>query len=155
VKYSIAPLFTLRAVREKGVKYPLRFANDPDKIAYIARAYLHDKDCEHLIVILLDSGHGLIGVSPVAVGGIAGLQTCVRDVMKHAIVHRATAIVLAHNHPSGNVVPSGQDIDFTRRVKEAGALLDVPLVDHVIVSSGAHEGHYSMFEHGDLKGVSS
>lgn len=156
-QYSTLPTFRLKSVREKSLRYPVpKCATEAQAALALKHAYsilhaaLHDKECEHLVVLLLDAQHNYLGLSTVAIGGMSGLQCGVRDVFKAAITHRAHAIILGHNHPSGDTTPSQQDGIFTDRVLRAGILLDVPLLDHIIISSGSKDGSYSFFNHGRL-----
>jgi DNA repair protein RadC len=137
----------MRLVKEKSIKYPVEAIGDAKQAEIALRAYLHQQDCEHLVVLMLDARNDMIGMSTVTTGGISGLSCAVRDIFKYAIVGRASGIILGHNHPSGDCTPSQEDLNFTSRVKEAGQLLGVPLIDHLIISSGAREGRYSLLEH--------
>ena len=142
--YNYLPVFTLKAVREKSIKYAPK-VRAPDQAAAILRAYLRDKDCEHLVVLMVDGQHNYLGLAVAAKGGISGLHISPREVFKHAIVHRAHAIILGHNHPSGDPTPSAEDLEFTERVAQAGKLMGCPLLDHIIISSGLQEGWRSIY----------
>ena len=65
------------------------------------------------------------------------------EVFAEAIVQRASAIIVAHNHPSGNLTPSVEDLDITKRLKQAGEILGIRVLDHLIISE---EGYYSLLE---------
>ena len=83
----------------------------------------------------------------VSKGGITGTVVDIRMIMKEAIDSLASAIVLCHNHPSGNANPSGDDNNITRKLKEAGQILDIKLLDHVIISD---HSYYSYADKGHL-----
>src|SRR5271154_3779327 len=142
--YNYLPVFTLKAVREKSIRYTPK-VRAPDQAAAILRAYLRDKDCEHLVVLMVDGQHNYLGLAVAAKGGISGLYISPREVFKHAIVHRAHAIILGHNHPSGDPTPSPEDLEFTERVARAGNMMGCPLLDHIIISSGLQEGWRSIY----------
>lgn len=108
---------------------------------------MQDLGVEESRVLLLNQAHTIIGEHLVSRGGIAMTAVDVRVVMRHAIVAQASAIVLVHNHPSGNATPSGQDDQLTRRVAEAARTLDLRLLDHVIVTDG---GYYSYSDNGKI-----
>lgn len=150
-EYSRVPVYSLKLVKERSVKYLSRVGDRVDA-SRVLRIFLSDKDCEHLSVVLLDNHHHLLGLHDVATGGLAGLRAGVRDVFKAAIVHNAAAIVLGHNHPSGDVTPSEEDRLFTEAVYHAGKVMQIPLLDHVIVSSGINEDSFSFLDHGLLPG---
>ncbi len=99
-----------------------------------ARARLATLDHEELWVLALDGRHGLRAARRVASGGIHGMHVGARDPLRVALREGASAIVLVHNHPSGDPSPSDEDLAFTRAVCEAGAVVGVPLLDHVIVA---------------------
>src|SRR6185312_5767265 len=71
-----------------------------------------------------------------------------RDVFRYAIVHNASALIVAHNHPSGSPRPSPEDIEITRQLEAAGELLQVPIVDHVIIT---RRGYFSFLEAGMMR----
>jgi DNA repair protein RadC len=142
--YNYLPVFTLKAVREKSIKYCPKVGT-PNQAAAILRAYLRDKDCEHLVVLMVDNQNNYLGLAVAAKGGISGLYISPREVMKHCIIHRAHAFILGHNHPSGSTEPSVEDLEFTARVAEAGKIMGCPLLDHIIISSGLAEGWRSIY----------
>lgn len=108
---------------------------------------MQDLSVEECHVLLLDRAHTIMGEHLVSRGGIAMTAVDVRVVMKHAIVAQASAIVLVHNHPSGNLNPSADDDQLTRRVAAAARTLDLRLLDHVVVADG---GYYSYSEQGKI-----
>lgn len=95
--------------------------------------------------LLLNRANDALGIVNHSKGGIAGTVVDVRLIFAAAIKANATGLILAHNHPSGNLKPSYQDIQLTKRVKEAGMLLDIQLLDHLILSS---ESYLSMADQG-------
>ncbi|MBI2885318.1 MAG: DNA repair protein RadC [Candidatus Omnitrophica bacterium] len=109
--------------------------------AAIVRPYLVDKKREHVVALLLDTRHRLIRLSPVAVGSLSASLVHPREVFKEAIAASAAAVILAHNHPSGDPQPSEHDITLTARLMEAGELLGIDVLDHLIV---AREGVVSL-----------
>lgn len=95
-------------------------------------------DREQFRVLLLDSKHGLIGSEVIAVGGLDHVPADPREVFKPAIRRSAAAVIVAHNHPSGDPEPSPQDLALTQRLAEAGRVLGVPLLDHLVVGRGRY-----------------
>jgi DNA repair protein RadC len=93
---------------------------------------------EHFICFSLDSNHQIIERRTVFIGTLTGVMAHPREIFAGAITDRALAIVIAHNHPSGNAQPSKQDIALTQQLMAAGQILGVPLHDHIIVAGDKH-----------------
>jgi DNA repair protein RadC len=93
-------------------------------------------DRESFYVLYLDSQNRVNGIEEAHKGTVAAVEVHPREVFKGALAANATAIILAHNHPSGNPVQSAEDIALTRRLIEAGNILGLPVLDHVIVARG-------------------
>ena len=102
---------------------------------------------EHLIVVMLNGAHELIGLNVVTIGLVNRTLVHPREVFAEPLKERATAIVLAHNHPSGNLEPSSDDLEVTHRSRKAGMLLGIEVLDHIIFSS---DGYRSMMESGEF-----
>jgi len=94
--------------------------------------------------LLLDSKHRLIRKVSICKGGLNAAVVHPREMFAPAITSRAAAIIMVHNHPSGNPEPSAEDLRLTRRMAEAGTLLGIEVLDHVIVAKG---GYVSLREH--------
>jgi len=110
------------------------------------RVHLGASEYEIFGVLHLDSRHRLIAAEDLFRGTINSASVHPREVAKTALLHNAAAVVLYHNHPSGGIEPSAADELITRRVREALALIDVRVLDHLIVA----ESIYSFAEHGLL-----
>jgi len=93
------------------------------------------KDQEELWLLSLDGRHGLRSARRVAQGGLHGVHLTARDVLTAGLQDAAAAVILVHNHPSGDPMPSREDLEMTHRVSIAGRSIGMPLIDHVIVSS--------------------
>jgi DNA repair protein RadC len=102
---------------------------------------------EFTYLILLNRQNQIIGKYFLAKGGIAGTIVDVRVAYQVALKANATSIIIAHNHPSGNLDPSEADKKITRQIKEAGKILDIPLLDHIILTE---DGYMSMADDGYL-----
>lgn len=108
---------------------------------------------EHLIVVALDSRMKLMGHAVVSIGTGSSTPASALAVTRAAVMSGAAAVIIAHNHPSGNVEPSSDDIDVTRRLVTASMAVEVPLLDHIIVGIDPHGGayrHTSLKERGDM-----
>jgi len=114
---------------------PPVLVNDPEKVYELVREELITADRETLISLMLDTKMYLIGIQTVAVGKINTCGANPADIFKSALLANAPSIVLAHNHPSGDLKPSSEDIAFTRNLIKAGKILRVQVLDHLIISS--------------------
>lgn len=146
-QFNLVPIFTLKTVRNSSVRYPVSKVAHQDNAVAVLENYLFDKDCEHLVILMMDGNNNFLGLSLINTGGISGLNVSTRDVFKHAITHRASAILLSHNHPSSDPNPSKEDIAFTETCIAAGKMIGVHVVDHIIISSGITRGSYSFLAH--------
>ncbi|MCK9223304.1 MAG: DNA repair protein RadC [Limnochordia bacterium] len=109
---------------------------NPKDVARFLLTHMRLYDREHFIVILVNTQNEIICVETVAVGGLAHTAIHPREVFKGAIRHSASAVILAHNHPSGCCEPSGADIKVTQRLAKAGTLLGICVLDHLIIGDG-------------------
>lgn len=97
--------------------------------------FLAHKEVEEVWVMLLNCQNGIIGTKMVSRGTVSRSMTSPREIMNYAVKHMASGIILVHNHPAGSVEPSKDDIEVTRKMIEAGEIINVPLIDHVIIST--------------------
>jgi DNA repair protein RadC len=116
-------------------------------VAEIFIPLLRDLPHEEFWIVLLNRANLIIDTYRISQGGISGTVTDVRLILKAALDRMATQLILCHNHPSGNLQPSKEDINITHKIYEAGKLLDVQLLDHIIVSA---TGYYSLADNGLL-----
>ena len=103
--------------------------------AELLRPYLLDKSKEHVVALLLDNRHRLIRLAPVSIGSLSASLVHPRELFKDAIAASAAAVIVAHNHPSGDPEPSEHDVALTRRLDAAGALLGIEVLDHLIIAA--------------------
>ena len=108
----------------------------PEAAGRAARRWLAGRKKEHFILLLLDSRHRILRVAEISVGTLDMSVVHPRETFREAILASAAAIILAHNHPSGDPAPSREDLELTRRLTEAGRLLGIPVLDHLIVGAG-------------------
>lgn len=133
---KMVPLYTCELVRDANIKADTRIADCARAVAPILRAVIGDSDREHFVVAALDARRRVIGVSTVSIGTLSFSLVHPREVFKPAILLNAAAIVVCHNHPSGDVNPSAEDRDVTRRLVRAGELLGIPVADHIVLGEG-------------------
>jgi len=131
--YTI-PGFRIALVREPGVKLAQRpQLRTCAEAAPILAQYIGESDREVFVVALLTIRHRLLGLHTVSVGCLSSSLVHPREVFKPAILAGSAALLLAHNHPSGDPEPSAEDLALTRRLTAAGALLGIEVLDHVIL----------------------
>ncbi|WP_028585865.1 RadC family protein [Desulfogranum mediterraneum] len=106
---------------------------------------------EVLTVVFLDSAHGIIDARVVAEGTVAVNTIYPRELIKEALAHNAAALVIAHNHPSGKLMPSSQDQELTRSLYLACSFLHIRLLDHLIIGAGKEV--YSFADHGRMEQI--
>ena len=99
---------------------------------------LSDLDHEEFWVILLKRSNAVISVKHISKGGLSGTVADPKIIFQVALESRAAAIILSHNHPSGNLQPSGADIELTRKLTEVGEMLDVSVLDHIILGNNSY-----------------
>lgn len=133
--------FFRRRIRPEGVKISF-----PSDIFPLVQHYA-DRKQEHFICISLNGAHEVITSRVVSLGLVNKAQVHPREVYADPITDRASAIIVAHNHPSGNLSPSREDKEVTVQLKSAGETLGIKLLDHVIFNQ---KEYYSFLEHGNL-----
>ncbi len=133
--------------RASAARASLPWLPDSAAVAEWARPRLGSLDHEELWVLALDGQHRVRAARRVAAGGLHGLVVSVRDPLRFALREGASAIVVVHNHPSGDPAPSGPDLHFTQQLVIAADAVGTPLLDHVIVTA---ERHRSMLDDGVL-----
>ncbi|KPV42672.1 JAB domain-containing protein [Alicyclobacillus ferrooxydans] len=105
---------------------------------FVARRFLEGADREHFIVMMLDTKHYINAIHTVSIGSLDASIVHPREVFKAAILSNASGIICAHNHPSGRPDPSSEDRSITKRLVEAGRILGIDVVDHLIIGDPGH-----------------
>lgn len=119
--------------------------NSPQAVAEYLQEKLGREKKEHFIILCLDAANHLIKVSTVSVGTLNANLIHPREVFQEAILNHAAKIILAHNHPSGNLEPSKEDMQITEKLAGSARILDIKLEDHLIISK---DGYFSFNERG-------
>lgn len=114
--------------------------------AAVFRDLLSDVDREVMAMLTLTTRNKPINLSVISVGSLTATLVHPREVFKAAILSNATGIIIAHNHPSGNIEPSEEDLIVTERLQEVGKLIGIELIDHIIVGESGR--YYSFQENG-------
>lgn len=141
-----------KIIREVAINYrsekPLNDTlKGPESVAHFVRAILPDNSREHFIALYLNASHKVIAYSVVSTGTANATLVHPREVYQAAVLLGAIALIVTHNHPSGDVTPSSEDFKVTRQLKEAGEILGIRLLDHLVV---AEANYFSFNEDGKL-----
>lgn len=116
---------------------PQKISNSESAVELL-RKYVDEKRIDYkefFWLLLLNNSNHVIGMSEIGVGNTTGVSVNFKEIYQLAILTNAVAIIIAHNHPSGTLKPSAQDIQLSQRLKESSALLDITLLDHIIITS--------------------
>ena len=127
---------SVKLVRESSVMYEPRYINTPQDAVHLVEDFLAYSDREKVVAICLDVKNQPTAISTISMGTLHSSLVHPREVFKAAILSNAAGFILAHNHPSGELTPSSDDISVTERIKKAGELLGIDLLDHIIVGDG-------------------
>jgi DNA repair protein RadC len=136
------PVYRVSLVREGAVPCEAYKFRNSATVSKLLHTYLADADREHFVVFFVDQKNRVIGTHTVSMGSLTASIVHPREVFKAAILANAAAIVCGHNHPSGDVQPSREDRASTKRLVDAGKLLGIEVLDHIIIGS---EGVYFSF----------
>ena len=134
----------LKAALELGRRLAILTTEDrpaiqtPEDVVQLIGIEMAALEQEQLRVVLLDTKHHVIAIRTVYQGSANQATVRVGELFRDAVRHNAVALVLAHNHPSGDPTPSSADVALTADVVSAGALLDIAVIDHVVIGSGRH-----------------
>jgi DNA repair protein RadC len=139
--------YTVSTVRRTRRRKDPKEIRNPKAAYDLVRPLVKDADRERFYAVYLNTRNHVLAVELVSVGSVNASLVHPREVFKPAIALSAASLLVAHNHPSGDPAPSEEDLALTRRLREAGELLGIPLLDHVIVGEGAYR---SLKEEGQL-----
>ena len=146
--YTIPRVSCRLTLKEEEIKYIDDKLDNVEAAVELVGPLLREMDRECFAVVNLDVGLRPINWEVVSIGGTAFAPIEISNVFKAAILSNASKIMVFHNHPSGNIEPSKEDIDVTNRISKAGKVLDIPLIDHIIIS-GSNK-YYSFSKNGKI-----
>ena len=144
---------TIANLELKAKKTPSNFekvkiVSSKDAFNVIKQFYFDDIDIfESFFILCLNRNNQTIAYAKISQGGVAGTVVDIKLIAKYAIDCLASAVILAHNHPSGNLKPSNEDLAITKKVKEGLKILDIQVLDHIILTS---QGYLSFGDEGIL-----
>lgn len=133
--------FSRRRIRPEGLKISF-----PADVLPLIRHYA-DRKQEHFLCVSINGANEIIKSRVVSVGLVNKTQVHPREVFADPITDRASGIIVAHNHPTGELTPSKEDIEITKQLKATGEILGIRLLDHIIFN---HKGYFSFLEQGEL-----
>jgi len=138
IQQTRIPRITLMAIREASLPYPTRRISHSQHVFELLHDYFHGHDREEMLAILLDSKHTIIGLHTISIGSLTLSIVHPRETFKAAMLVNAAALILAHNHPSGDATPSPEDRTLTARLTQAGDLLGIRVLDHIVVGDNRY-----------------
>lgn len=140
--------YRLELVKESKGTYDTKVSVPSDVVEVLNNVFKLNMQCEEVFVILcMDTKNKIVGAFEVSRGTINSSIVHPREVFKRAMMCNAASIIAGHNHPSGIVTPSEEDKNITKRLVEAGVMLGMPVIDHLIVGE---DSYYSFKEDGKL-----
>ena len=137
----------LEMVREGKVLYGMRRFSGAEEVADMIRPLVKNRDRELMLVLSLDSKLQPMALEIVSVGGVDCCPVDIRCLFKHALLNNASFIICLHNHPSGIPDASEADRQVTKRIQQAGEILGIHLLDHIVIGD---DSYYSLKEAGEL-----
>jgi len=127
------PIYKILLVRDGIQKAETKIVTSPVDAYQVFKDFIGTPDREHFVVMLLDTRNQIVGLNAVSVGSINATVVHPRETFKSAILIGAAAIIIAHNHPSGDPAPSSEDLSLSTRLIKCGELVGIPILDHLII----------------------
>lgn len=137
------PIYRVSLVRDGSVTADKHSLTSTFGSAMVLMEFLEGTDREHFVVMMLDRRHKIIGINTVSVGTLDASVVHPREVFKPAVLCNASVIIIGHNHPSGDVSPSEHDNLCTERIKKAGNIMGIKLLDHIIIGDNCQYYSYA------------
>jgi DNA repair protein RadC len=132
-----APVISLRIVRDGSARVAEQIKSPADIAALLQERYAA-ADREIMVVVLLDTKNKVLAIDPIAVGSLDSASIVMRELFKSAIMVGAAALIVAHNHPSGDPEPSPEDMLLIHQIVAAGTLLGIDILDHLVLGDGRY-----------------
>jgi DNA repair protein RadC len=132
--------YTLKMIKEDSVPYETPIIKSPAEVYRAATQLLalHEEPEEHFCIFCLNTKNKIVGVHTISIGSLNASIVHPREVFKAAMLNNAAAIICIHNHPSGDPEPSRVDIETTHRLVNAGNILGIDVLDHIIIGDGRY-----------------
>ncbi|RKQ12986.1 JAB domain-containing protein [Ureibacillus endophyticus] len=126
-------IVSVKLVREKTMMYKNRRVRSPQDAYELMKEFLGDVDREHFVVLCMDTKNQPTNIQVVHIGSLNSSIVHPREVLKSAILSNSASIICGHNHPSNDTTPSPEDIAVTQRLMEAGQIVGIDVIDHLIL----------------------
>jgi DNA repair protein RadC len=126
-------IVSLKVVKETSFLYPERNVKSPEDAYKLLKQFLVEADREYFIVVCLDTKNQPTAINVCHMGSLNASIVHPREVLKPAILSNSASIIVAHNHPSNDPTPSKEDIEVTKRLVEAGKIIGIEVLDHLVV----------------------
>jgi DNA repair protein RadC len=132
--------YTLKMVKEGSELYEVPVIKSPTEVYQAAKQLLalHEEPEEHFCILCLNTKNKIVGVHTISIGSLNVSIVHPREVFKAAMLNNASGIICLHNHPSGDPEPSREDIETTRRLVEAGEIMGIKVLDHIIIGEQSY-----------------
>lgn len=143
LKMNRVQIVSVKLAKEKTAMYETTFVNSPTIASNIVSEYLDCPDREHFVILCLDTKNKVNTIHTVSIGTLDSSLVHPREVFMVAILANTKSIILAHNHPSGDTSPSKEDLHVTKRLQEAGNILGIDILDHIVIGDN---GRYTSFK---------
>ncbi|USK71252.1 JAB domain-containing protein [Peribacillus asahii] len=128
-------IVSIKMVKENSFLYPQRNVKSPEDAFILLKQFLGEVDREYFIVACLDTKNQPTAINVCHMGSLNASIVHPREVLKVAILSNSASIIVAHNHPSNDPTPSREDIEVTRRLTEAGKIVGIDILDHIIMGT--------------------
>lgn len=145
--------YRVNLVKDERVRFNAQTLNNPTEAQKYIQSMINEMgqpDREQFCILMLNAKNVTIGMNIVSVGGLSSAQVFPRDVLKPAILANAAALILAHNHPSGDLTPSSADKAITHKIIQAAEIIGIAVHEHLIISM-ENDGYFSFAEHGYIQ----
>ncbi|WP_270545633.1 JAB domain-containing protein [Clostridium butyricum] len=139
------PVVTIKLIRTGKIKKRKQISS-PKDVVNVIYEYLDGADRENLGIMCLNTKNEILNCTTAHIGSLNSSIVHPREVFKTAILSNAASIIIFHNHPSGNTTPSREDKNITQRLKEAGKILGIELIDSIVIGETIEDGYYSFKE---------
>ena len=130
------PRYRVTLVREGSVSNSNNHIRTPQDVMDVLSTEYDNAVVEMAQMLALDTKNKIIGIFTISTGSLNASIIHPRDIFQRAILSNAASVILAHNHPSGDPTPSSEDTELTKKLVDAGKILDIPILDHVVIGEG-------------------
>jgi len=141
-------VFRISLVRDRHIKFEQKQITDSQQAHLILKRLIEvegNPDREQFCIALLNAKNQIIGLNIVSTGGLSSAPVDIANILKPAILANAAAMILCHNHPSGDISPSSQDINITKKIVKAAKIMGISVLEHLVISMYMYDNSYYSF----------